>query len=360
MRFQRATARNGSEKLRCGNTLPAQGYTLRMKANLALLVVGAAGLLACSSRPPAAPMATADSTPAPAPVAGDLDGDRVPDVIEATHSGGAHCCTSLAVTLSSCGTRIALPFRIDAGLYEVIDPDGDGVSSMLVTTHTYNAERFPLEPEITTAWGIRANDVLVHFSECQVSMEDLPNHLFGPAAYLARYRASAPLAVPFQASDGRFGYRDAAANEVVPAVLSAAGPVRFGRAVVQCSPSELAIIDTRGAIVRELADIQVLDDAPAFNDGLLLAMRGDRMGYLGVDGEWAIEPRYADARPFQDGVAAVEHGDKWGYIDRTGRWVFPPRFDLAFSFEGGKAGVMIRGAMRELDRTSGQLSALRQ
>jgi hypothetical protein len=55
---------------------------------------------------------------------------------------------------------------------------------------------------------------------------------------------------------------------------------------------------------------------------------GGRWGYVNLDGEWAIEPRWIQAQPFSEGRAAVdggaERGGLWGIIDRQGNYVLEP------------------------------------
>ena len=54
--------------------------------------------------------------------------------------------------------------------------------------------------------------------------------------------------------------------------------------------------------------------------------------------ETFIEPVYADALPFSEGLAAVSvDGTKWGYIGEQGEWAIQPKYDYALSFENGVA-----------------------
>ena len=82
--------------------------------------------LACALVCAASP-AIADAT-APSPARAipwqerfDLDGDGVRDRIEVGFSGGAHCCYSLAVDLSSRGRRVPLRYEIEGGYVYGLD-----------------------------------------------------------------------------------------------------------------------------------------------------------------------------------------------------------------------------------------------
>ena len=37
-------------------------------------------------------------------------------------------------------------------------------------------------------------------------------------------------------------------------------------------------------------------------------------GYVDIDGQWVIAPRFESAQPFSEGLAAVCQGGLWGYI----------------------------------------------
>lgn len=61
-----------------------------------------------------------------------------------------------------------------------------------------------------------------------------------------------------------------------------------------------------------------------FSEGLAPVKYEGRWGYVGKDGEWAIEPRFAAAGGFTEGVALVADGEPgvvpsdWYFIDRAG------------------------------------------
>lgn len=61
-----------------------------------------------------------------------------------------------------------------------------------------------------------------------------------------------------------------------------------------------------------------------FSDGLAVARRDGKEGYIDHSGKFVIEPTFASASPFEDGVARVETGDMQyhpgsTFIDKTGK-----------------------------------------
>ena len=56
-------------------------------------------------------------------------------------------------------------------------------------------------------------------------------------------------------------------------------------------------------------------------------------GYVNMQNEMIIEPKYELAQSFSMGVANVMLNDKYGYIDKTGKEVIPFKYELATPFE---------------------------
>jgi hypothetical protein len=69
--------------------------------------------------------------------------------------------------------------------------------------------------------------------------------------------------------------------------------------------------------------------------------RGDKSGYLNLQGQVVIPLLYDSVRSFSGGVAAVKKAGKWGYIDPAGDLVIPFGFDEAGPFGSGLAPVRI-------------------
>ena len=74
-----------------------------------------------------------------------------------------------------------------------------------------------------------------------------------------------------------------------------------------------------------------------FRNGRAFARDVDKVGFIGKDGRWKIEPKFSEVRDFHFGMAAaqVEHfqvGYAWGFIDTTGNWVIKPSFSSIRDF----------------------------
>ena len=68
---------------------------------------------------------------------------------------------------------------------------------------------------------------------------------------------------------------------------------------------------------------------------------GYQYGYVNQDGEYAIEPRFADAYTFREGRAIVMSADgQYGFIDTTGTSILPMVYSSAWYFNSGRAFVM--------------------
>jgi hypothetical protein len=80
-----------------------------------------------------------------------------------------------------------------------------------------------------------------------------------------------------------------------------------------------------------------LDATWDFVDGLAIARRGDKMGYLRRDGSWFVEPAWDEAWRYANGHAVVAARGRHGYLDREGKLAIALNFDEADEF--GPEGV---------------------
>ena len=75
------------------------------------------------------------------------------------------------------------------------------------------------------------------------------------------------------------------------------------------------------------------DDAVPFNVAGPAAVAIDgKWGFVDAEGEFIIEPQFAEARSFANGLAAVRVGDLWGYVEVSGKVVIEPTFVGASDF----------------------------
>jgi hypothetical protein len=73
-------------------------------------------------------------------------------------------------------------------------------------------------------------------------------------------------------------------------------------------------------------------------DGVAVASKGGKDGYLRPDGSWLIEPRYERAGPFSAGRGRVYIGDAWYVVDASGT-VISEGYDDILAYVEGMARV---------------------
>lgn len=67
------------------------------------------------------------------------------------------------------------------------------------------------------------------------------------------------------------------------------------------------------------------DFARSFSEGLAVVSSGEKMGYIGTDGKYVVDPQYGSCSQFNGGIALVVTDDgKEAYIDKTGKYVWDP------------------------------------
>lgn len=64
-----------------------------------------------------------------------------------------------------------------------------------------------------------------------------------------------------------------------------------------------------------------------FFDGLMVVQRNDKWGYVDMQGQWVIEPKFENADVFTDGLARVQVDGKAGFIDTNGNFVIEPQYE---------------------------------
>lgn len=136
------------------------------------------------------------------------------------------------------------------------------------------------------------------------------------------------------------GYIDASGKWVIPPAYDSGNEFSSGRAVVYKDDHYL-MIDRAGKTIFEFP--ASYDWIGNFKDGLAPAYDGEKLGYIGLNGQvvidfeydW-IENEYVTGE-FNSGVAVVEKDGKTGAINRFGRVVIPIEFDYIWDFTDGAA-----------------------
>ena len=70
------------------------------------------------------------------------------------------------------------------------------------------------------------------------------------------------------------------------------------------------------------------------------------IGYINLNGDYIISPKYQMAYGFSEGLAAVKENGKWGFIDIQGNYAIKPQFKQASPFKEDLASVQINNGKR--------------
>ena len=112
---------------------------------------------------------------------------------------------------------------------------------------------------------------------------------------------------------GGLAFYDRSGN-VILGPYSLAFPFAEGRARVKSENGEW-IIDPSGNFI---AKQPVTLEGIQFSDGLIAIRRDRKLGYMDLDGNIAIEPRFDQGGEFSQGLAAVQLEGHWIFIDKSG------------------------------------------
>ena len=131
---------------------------------------------------------------------------------------------------------------------------------------------------------------------------------------------------------------------------SLAFPFAEGRARVKSKNGEW-IIDSAGNFI---AKQSVALEGIRFSDGLIAIRRDRKLGYMDVDGNIAIEPRFDQGGEFSEGLAPVQIEGHWVFIDKSGatKAELPP--DVIFA-EPLSDGLSLATSAAQPDRKFGYI-----
>lgn len=114
----------------------------------------------------------------------DFDGDKINDYLSFYYTGGAHCCYKMVLKLSSIEDTIKYPFEMDGGYgfgivdgsqhdhFDIDDYDQDGLPEIFMGISTYNGEKFSIDPEWTSKYGIKTNYIIFNYIDGEIVLED--------------------------------------------------------------------------------------------------------------------------------------------------------------------------------------------
>lgn len=163
-------------------------------------------------------------------------------------------------------------------------------------------------------------------------------------------------------SKGSWGFIDQSGKALTPFKYAEPGYFMSGFAIVQTGRNAYGIIDSLGQEVtpftfsyiygakpgeiyafntnnvvryglrrKDSGKIEIYDDISEikyFNEGLAIAIKNGKKGYLDENGKTVIPFEYAESMPLKNGLAAVHNGKNWGVVNRQNETVIP------FLYEG--------------------------
>ena len=87
------------------------------------------------------------------------------------------------------------------------------------------------------------------------------------------------------------------------------------------------------------------------SEGLFLAKKDGKAGFIDEAGKVVIELQYDDAVFFVEGLAKVKKDNQWGFIDKTGKLIIPLHYKDVNSFSEGLAKVKKDAKLGFIDKT---------
>lgn len=122
-------------------------------------------------------------------------------------------------------------------------------------------------------------------------------------------------------------------NGLIPASIAIEDTVKYGYINLDCE----FIIKPR------------YDNAKSFGDSEYAPVQINKLwGYIDTNGKKRVSPRFDDALPFSCGLAAVKENGKYGYMDDSNEIVIKCQFDNAYPFkDDGYATVIINELSQE-------------
>ena len=112
---------------------------------------------------------------------------------------------------------------------------------------------------------------------------------------------------------GRRGYLNANGDVAIEPRYRVATDFSEGAAWVS-NGTHSSFIDSKGRLLFD----RHFDDCRSFSGGMAPVAVGDTWGYIGLDGEWLITPRFKGSisRSLSEGLCAVEVEGLFGFVER--------------------------------------------
>jgi len=131
---------------------------------------------------------------------------------------------------------------------------------------------------------------------------------------------------------------------------SLAFPFSQGRARVKSRDGEWIIDSSGNFIMNQPVGLEGI----RFSEGLIAIRRDRKLGYMDLDGNVVIEPRYDQGGEFSEGLAAVQLEGRWMFIDKSGTMAVRLPRDVIFA-EPLSDGLSLATSAAQPDRKFGYL-----
>ncbi len=144
--------------------------------------------------------------------------------------------------------------------------------------------------------------------------------------------------------DDKYGFADAKGNIVIKPEYDFV--TAFDKIIAVKKGKVWSFIDSTGKPINAPAIDGVVHSGRGvwLSDGLGQVVKGHKVGFLDVSGQFALQPQFDWAFAFANGYAPVFDGWFWHYIDRSGKRVTPD-FAGASSLRNGTSSVVIPGPL---------------
>lgn len=128
---------------------------------------------------------------------------------------------------------------------------------------------------------------------------------------------------------GKYGFIDQIGDLVIPLIYDDAGDFKDGLALVK-KDGKFGFINAFGATIIDFK----YHASGGFHEGLAPVQLndGDKIGYINLNDEMVIAPKFDNGLKFENGIGMVEYDGKMGYIDRDGNFVIPAIYDRVNPF----------------------------
>jgi hypothetical protein len=142
----------------------------------------------------------------------------------------------------------------------------------------------------------------------------------------------------------KYGFADARGNIVIKPEYDFV--TAFDKIIAVKKGKLWSFIDSTGKLIKAPAVDGVVHSGRGvwLSDGLGQVVKGNKIGFLDVSGQFALEPQFDWAFAFANGYAPVFDGWFWHYIDTSGKRVTPD-FVSASSLKDGTSPVVIPGPL---------------